>query len=117
MSTFSFDPIYLIYILAAVSAALFAEGFYLLCFTGATYRNNVNRRLPNALQFRALLRIGNLNRVQRRHILQSAHHRFDGGVITWSHSLAAKFLQDRRRRSGSAHHCHAARRASVWLLF
>jgi len=45
MSTFSFDPIYLIYILVAVSAALFAEGFYLLCFTGATYRNNVNRRL------------------------------------------------------------------------
>jgi tight adherence protein B len=45
MSSFSFDPIYLIYILVAVSAALFAEGFYLLCFTGATYRNNVNRRL------------------------------------------------------------------------
>ena len=40
-----FDPIYLIYILVAVSAALFAETFYLLCFTGATYRNNVNRRL------------------------------------------------------------------------
>ncbi len=45
MSTLSFDPIYLIYILVAVSAALFAEGFYLLCFTGASYRNNVNRRL------------------------------------------------------------------------
>lgn len=45
MSTFSFDPIYLIYILVAASAALFAEGFYLLCFTGASYRNNVNRRL------------------------------------------------------------------------
>jgi tight adherence protein B len=41
----SFDPIYLIYILVAASAGLFAEGFYLLCFTGATYRNNVNRRL------------------------------------------------------------------------
>ena len=40
-----FDPIYLIYVLVAVSAALFAEAFYLLCFTGATYRNNVNRRL------------------------------------------------------------------------
>ena len=43
MSTFSFDPIYLVYILVAASAALFAEGFYLLCFTGASYRNNVNR--------------------------------------------------------------------------
>jgi tight adherence protein B len=42
---FNFDPIYLIYLLVAVSAGLFAEGFYLLCFTGATYRNNVNRRL------------------------------------------------------------------------
>jgi tight adherence protein B len=41
----NFDPIYLIYILVAASAGLFAEGFYLLCFTGATYRNNVNRRL------------------------------------------------------------------------
>jgi tight adherence protein B len=40
-----FDPIYLIYVLVAASAGLFAEGIYLLCFTGATYRNNVNRRL------------------------------------------------------------------------
>src|ERR1700693_1924687 len=40
-----FDPVYLIYILVAASAGLFAEGFYLLCFTGASYRNNVNRRL------------------------------------------------------------------------
>ena len=43
--TFDFDPIYLIYVLVAASAGLFAEGIYLLCFTGATYRNNVNRRL------------------------------------------------------------------------
>jgi tight adherence protein B len=35
----------LIYLLVAASAGLFAEGFYLLCFNGATYRNNVNRRL------------------------------------------------------------------------
>jgi tight adherence protein B len=41
----NFDSIYLIYVLVAASAGLFAEGFYLLCFTGATYRNNVNRRL------------------------------------------------------------------------
>src|ERR1700676_4799445 len=43
--TFDFDPIYLIYVLVAASAGLFAEGIYLLCFTGASYRNNVNRRL------------------------------------------------------------------------
>jgi tight adherence protein B len=43
--SFEFDSIYLIYALVAASAALFAEGFYLLCFTGASYRNNVNRRL------------------------------------------------------------------------
>jgi tight adherence protein B len=41
----NFDPIYLIYVLVAASAGLFAEGIYLLCFTGASYRNNVNRRL------------------------------------------------------------------------
>src|SRR5258708_27134988 len=41
----NFDPIYLIYLLVAASAGLFAEGFYLVCLTGATYRNNVNRRL------------------------------------------------------------------------
>src|SRR5258708_31742624 len=43
--SFDFDPIYVIYALVAASAGLFAEGFYLLCFTGASYRNNVNRRL------------------------------------------------------------------------
>src|ERR1700681_4122403 len=43
--SFDFDPIYLIYVLVAASAGLFAESIYLLCFTGATYRNNVNRRL------------------------------------------------------------------------
>jgi tight adherence protein B len=43
--SFDFDPIYLIYILVAASAALFAEGVYLLCTAGASYRKNVNRRL------------------------------------------------------------------------
>jgi len=43
--SFDFDSIYLLYALVAASAALFAEGFYLLCFSGASYRNNVNRRL------------------------------------------------------------------------
>src|ERR1700736_4462408 len=42
---FDFDPIYLVFVVVAAPAGLFAEGFYLLCFTGASYRNNVNRRL------------------------------------------------------------------------
>jgi tight adherence protein B len=40
-----FDPIYLLYLLIAVSAGLFAEAAYLLFFSGASYRKNVNRRL------------------------------------------------------------------------
>jgi len=43
--SFDFDPIYLVYVLVAASAGLFAEGFYLLCFSGASYRTHVNRRL------------------------------------------------------------------------
>src|SRR5262249_23787245 len=43
--SFDFDPIYLVYIFVAASAGLFAEGIYLLCFSGASYRKNVNRRL------------------------------------------------------------------------
>jgi tight adherence protein B len=41
----SFDPIYIIYLLIAVSVGLFVEGAYLLFYTGASYRKNVNRRL------------------------------------------------------------------------
>src|SRR5258705_4407436 len=43
--SFDLDPIYLIYLLVAVSAGLFVEGVYLLFFSGASYRWNVNRRL------------------------------------------------------------------------
>jgi tight adherence protein B len=43
--SFEFDPIYLIYLLAGASAALFVEGVYLLFFSGGSYRKNVNRRL------------------------------------------------------------------------
>jgi tight adherence protein B len=43
--SFDFDGIYLVYLLVAVSAGLFAEGVYLLFFSGASYRKNVNRRL------------------------------------------------------------------------
>ena len=43
--SFDFDPIYLVYLLVAASAGLFVEGVYLLCFAGASYRQNINRRL------------------------------------------------------------------------
>ena len=43
--SFEFDPIYLVYGFFAAAAALFVEGIYLLCFSGASYRQNVNRRL------------------------------------------------------------------------
>src|SRR5450631_2123713 len=42
---FNIDPVYLIYLLIGVSAAMFAEGVYLLFYNKATYRNNINRRL------------------------------------------------------------------------
>ena len=43
--SFDFDSVYLIYLLVAASAGLAVEGAYLLCFSGASYRQNVNRRL------------------------------------------------------------------------
>jgi tight adherence protein B len=43
--SFEFDQIYLIYLLVAVSAGFLVEGLYLLIFSGASYRQNVNRRL------------------------------------------------------------------------
>jgi tight adherence protein B len=39
------SPIYLFYILIGVSAALLAEGVYLLFYTKSSYRKNINRRL------------------------------------------------------------------------
>ena len=42
---FDFDSSYLIYLLVGVSAAMFAEGAYLLLHSNASYRNNINRRL------------------------------------------------------------------------
>ena len=42
---FDFDPIYLFYVLIGVSAAMFAEGAYLLLYNQASYRKNINRRL------------------------------------------------------------------------
>ena len=43
--SFELDSIYLVYGLVAASAGLFAEGIYLLCYSGVSYRNHVNRRL------------------------------------------------------------------------
>ena len=45
MANFNFDPIYLFYLLVGVSAAMFAEGVYLLFYTKSSYRKNINRRL------------------------------------------------------------------------
>jgi tight adherence protein B len=42
---FDFDPIYLIWVLIGASAALTVEAVYLLCFSAASYRNQINRRL------------------------------------------------------------------------
>ena len=42
---FDFNPVYLIYLLVGASAAMFAEGFYLLAYNKASYRKNINRRL------------------------------------------------------------------------
>jgi tight adherence protein B len=42
---FDFNPIYLIYVFAAASAIFLFEAVYFLCFSGTSYRSNVNRRL------------------------------------------------------------------------
>jgi tight adherence protein B len=42
---FDFDPIYLIWLFIAVSAGLTAEALYLLFFSAASYRSQINRRL------------------------------------------------------------------------
>ncbi|HEY1474125.1 MAG TPA: type II secretion system F family protein [Pseudolabrys sp.] len=42
---FNFNPVHLIYLLVGISAAMFAEGVYLLFYNKASYRKNINRRL------------------------------------------------------------------------
>ena len=42
---FDFDQTYLFYLLIGISAAMFAEGAYLLLYNQASYRKNINRRL------------------------------------------------------------------------
>jgi tight adherence protein B len=43
--SFQVDQIYFVYLLVAVSVGFLVEGLYLLVFSGASYRQNVNRRL------------------------------------------------------------------------
>jgi tight adherence protein B len=42
---FDLDPIYLVYLLVGLSAAMFVEGGYLLFYNRSSYRQNINRRL------------------------------------------------------------------------
>src|SRR5258707_8298875 len=42
---FDFNQIYLFYLLVGISAAMFAEGIYLVVYNNASYRKNINRRL------------------------------------------------------------------------
>jgi tight adherence protein B len=43
--SFELDPIYVVYLFVAASAGLMVEGLYLLFYSTASYRSNVNRRL------------------------------------------------------------------------
>jgi len=42
---FDLNPLHLFYLLIGLSAAMFAEGAYLLCYSKASYRKKINRRL------------------------------------------------------------------------
>jgi tight adherence protein B len=42
---FDIDPIYLVWLFVAISAVLTVEAVYLTCFSAATYRSRINRRL------------------------------------------------------------------------
>jgi len=45
---FDFDPIYLIWLFVALAAGLTVEAVYLTCFSAASYRSRINRRLAIA---------------------------------------------------------------------
>lgn len=42
---FDLNPVYLFYIMIGLSAAMFAEGVYLVFYNAGSYRKNINRRL------------------------------------------------------------------------
>jgi len=46
--SFDFDPIYLFWLFVALAAGLTVEAVYLTCFSAASYRSNINRRLSIA---------------------------------------------------------------------
>jgi len=46
--SFDLDPLYLVWLFVGLSAALAAEAVYLLCFSSASYRSRINRRLTLA---------------------------------------------------------------------
>ncbi len=46
--SFDFDPIYLVWLFVALAAGLTVEAVYLMCFSAASYRSNINRRLSIA---------------------------------------------------------------------
>jgi tight adherence protein B len=43
--SFDFNPIYLVWLFVAISAGLTVEAIYLMCFSTASYRSRINRRL------------------------------------------------------------------------
>jgi len=45
---FDFDPIYLVWLFVALAAGLTVEAVYLTCFSAASYRSRINRRLAIA---------------------------------------------------------------------
>ncbi len=45
---FDFDPIYFVWLFVALAAGLTAEAVYLMCFSAASYRSRINRRLAIA---------------------------------------------------------------------
>ena len=60
-----FDPLYLIWLFVALSAALTAEAVYVLCFSTASYRTQINRRLMLAKDHRDRESVLNVLRRQR----------------------------------------------------
>ncbi|WP_137042493.1 type II secretion system F family protein [Pseudolabrys sp. FHR47] len=42
---FDLNPVYLFYVMIGLSAAMFAEGIYLVFYNAGSYRKNINRRL------------------------------------------------------------------------
>ena len=102
--SFELDPIYVVYLFVAVSAGLFVEGVYLLFFSGASYRKNVNRRLrllkdepdrENVLvQLRTRARAD-----QRRRLPPAASMALNRLVLQSGLTIGVGKLADLRRRS------------------